>query len=379
MGKDYYKILGVSKSATQDEIKKSYRKLAVKYHPDKNKGDKKAEEKFKEIAHAYEVLGDSSKRQQYDQFGPDAFNSAAGRGSGGFHDPNDIFSQVFGGGGGGSIFEELFGNFGGGSSRRQNGPVEGSDLRYDLEINFEDAVYGIQTEITFPRMDTCSTCKGHGAAPGSKKEQCKHCGGVGQISMSQGFFQVRQPCPVCKGEGEIIANPCKTCSGTGRVRNTKKLKISIPPGVDTGSKLRVSHEGEGGIRGGRAGDLYVFIHVKPHEIFIREGNDIICKLPIDFPTAALGGEVEVPTVTGKTKIKIPAGSQNGKILRLKGKGMPSLRGNGRGDQLVNLVIEVPERLSKEQKELLKKYKEISTKSNYPLIEAFFRKAKSFFK
>lgn len=378
MARDYYEILGVSKDASQDEIKKAYRKLAVKYHPDKNPDDKEAEEKFKELSQAYEALSDPEKRQRYDRFGPDAFSGAGARsGAGGFHDPFDIFSQVFNGGGG-SIFEELFGS-GGHSSKRHNGPVEGSDLRYDLEINFEDAVYGLKKEINIPRMETCATCKGHGTAPGSKKERCKHCGGAGQVSMSQGFFQVRQPCPVCKGEGSIISNPCKSCSGTGRVRNTKKLKISIPPGVDTGSRLRVSNEGEGGVRGGNPGDLYVFIHVKPHEIFKREGSDIICRLPIDFPTAALGGEVEVPTVTGKTKIKIPAGSQNGKILRMKGKGMPSLRGSGRGDQLVSLVIEVPERLSKEQKELLKKYKEISTKSNYPRIEAFFNKAKSFFK
>lgn len=381
MPKDYYETLGVNKSSTETEIKKAYRKLAIKYHPDKNQGDKAAEEKFKEISQAYEVLSDSSKRAQYDQYGHAAFTGAGRSGGGGFHDPFDIFSQVFGGGssgGGGSIFEELFG-MGGGRSSRRGGPMDGADLRYDLEVNFEDAVFGADKTIRIPRMDTCTTCNGSGCADGSSRETCTRCGGSGQVALSQGFFSVRQTCPSCNGEGQTIKNPCKKCHGEGRVRNEKNLKIHIPPGVDTGSRLRVSNEGEGGLRGGSGGDLYVVMHVKPHEIFQRDGSDILCELPIDYPTAALGDVVEVPTITGKAKMKIPPGTQNGTILRMKGKGMPSLRGGGRGDQHVRIFIEVPKNLNKEQKELLLKYKDISDQSNHPVIDAFLKKAKNFFK
>ena len=380
MAKDYYEILGVSKTASEAELKKAYRKLAIKYHPDKNQGDKEAEEKFKELSEAYEVLSDPQKRQQYDQFGHAAF-TGAGRGAtgGGFHDPFDIFSQVFsGGGGGGSIFEELFG-MGGGRSRSSSGPADGADLRYDMEITFEDAVYGTDKKIRVHRMDTCKECSGTGCAKGSSKETCQHCHGQGQVAMSQGFFSVRQTCPVCRGEGQIIKNPCKKCGGQGRVQAEKNLTIHIPPGVDTGSRLRVAGEGEGGLRGGHPGDLYVIIHVRPHEVFHRDGQDVLCELPIDFPTAALGGVVKVPTVTGEAKMKIPAGTQNGTILRLKGKGIPSLRGGGRGDQHVKIFIEVPKNLNKEQKELLMKYKEIQNKSSHPRMDAFFKKAKNFFK
>ena len=385
MSKDFYETLGVAKSASQDEIKKAYRKLAVKYHPDKNQGDKEAEEKFKEIAQAYEVLSDPDKRQRYDQLGHAAFTSARGAGGGGFegfHDPFDIFSQVFGqggrSGGGSSFFEDLFG-FGGGSRRGRSGGTDGADLRYDLEIDFEDAVYGADKSITIPRMDTCPTCKGSGCAAGTSKEHCAHCGGSGYIAASQGFFSIRQTCPVCHGEGNVIKNPCSKCHGQGRVRVNKKLKIHIPPGVDTGSRLRVAHEGEGGTGGGEQGDLYVVIHVRPHPVFQREGDDIICSLPVDFPTAAMGGVVEVPTITGKTKMKIPPGTQNGTIMRLRGKGVPSLRGGGRGDQHVEIVVEVPKNLSKRQKELLREYADASTKANHPMISAFLDKAKKFFK
>lgn len=380
MPKDFYETLGVSKSASEAEIKKAYRKLAIKYHPDKNQGDKDSEEKFKEISQAYEVLSDSNKRTQYDQFGHAAFTGAGRGGGGGFHDPFDIFSQVFGGagaGGGGSIFEELFG-MGGGRSRR-GGPMDGADLRYDLEVDFEDAVFGADKKIKIPRMETCSSCKGSGCAEGASRQTCNRCGGSGQVSLSQGFFSVRQTCPSCNGEGQTITNPCKKCHGEGRIRAEKNLKIHIPPGIDTGSRLRVANEGEGGIKGGQQGDLYVVMHVKPHEIFQRDGSDILCELPIDYPTAALGAVVEVPTITGKAKMKIPAGTQNGTVLRMRDKGMPSLRGGGRGDQHVRIFIEVPKKLNKEQKELLEKYKEASDKSSHPLIDDFLKKAKNFFK
>ena len=384
MAKDYYDTLGVSKGASETEIKKAYRKLAIKHHPDKNQGDKKAEDKFKELSQAYEVLSDQSKRQQYDQFGHAAFTGAGrgagGGGGGGFHDPFDIFSQVFsggGGGGGGSIFEELFG--GGGNSRRRSGPMEGADLRYDLEIDFEDAVYGADKKIKIPRMDTCKSCHGSGCSDGSGRETCSHCQGSGQVAMSQGFFSVRQACPICKGEGEMIKNPCRKCHGEGRVRAEKTLKIHIPPGVDTGSRLRVAGEGEGGLRGGSPGDLYVVMHVRPHEVFQRDGLDVLCEIPIEFPTAALGGVVEVPTISGKTKMKIPPGTQNRTVLRLKGKGIPSLRGGRRGDQHLRVFVEVPKNLNKEQKELLKKYSEVQNKSSHPIMDAFFKKAKNFIK
>ncbi len=378
MSTDYYDILGVNKSTPASEIKKAYRKLAVKYHPDKNQGDKAAEDKFKEISQAYEVLSDKKKRAQYDQYGHDAFtNSGGASAGGGFHDPYDIFSQVFGGGGGGggSIFEDLFG--GGGSRRSASAVRDGSDLRYDLEIDFEDAVYGADKKIQIPRLDSCSTCKGSGCAPGSSKVTCTRCGGSGQVSMAQGFFSIRQTCPSCGGAGQMIKKPCPKCSGDGRVRVEKSLQIHIPPGVDTGSRLRVAGEGEGGYRGGRSGDLYVVIHVKQHGVFQREGNDILCELPIDFPLAAMGGVVDVPTVTGKAKMKIPEGTQSGTVLRIRGKGVPSLRGGGRGDQHVRIFVETPKGLSKEQKKALKEFSEASNPKNYPEQESFLKKANPF--
>jgi molecular chaperone DnaJ len=381
MPKDYYDILGVKKTDSPETIKKAYRKLAVKYHPDKNKGNKNAEDKFKEISQAYEVLSDKKKRAQYDQFGHDAFKRGgmgAGPG-GGFHDPFDIFSQVFGGaggGGGGSIFDDLFG--GGGARRSASSAVDGSDLRYDLEIDFEDAVYGADKKIKIPRMDSCSKCKGSGSEPGSGKSTCSRCHGTGQISMTQGFFSIRQACPSCGGTGQMIKNPCKKCDGEGRVRIEKNLQIHIPPGVDTGSRLRVAGEGEGGYRGGRSGDLYVVIHVQPHEIFQRDGTDLLCEVPVDFITATLGGIVEVPTISGKTKMKIPEGTQNGTILRLKGKGIPSLRGGYRGDQHVKVFVEVPRNLSREQKKKLKDLSEdLGQAANHPVKESFLEKAKRF--
>ncbi len=372
MAHDFYDVLGVDRQAGAAEIKKAYRKLAVKYHPDKNPGDKKAEDKFKEISEAYEVLSDSRKRSRYDQLGHDAYVRSGRGGGGGFHDPFDIFSQVFGGGGGGSIFEDLFG--GGG---RRNGTRDGSDLRYDLEIEFEDAIFGADKKIVIPRMEQCSRCHGQGCEPGTGKTTCTRCGGSGQISMAQGFFSIRQTCPGCNGEGQMIQAPCKTCHGEGRLHKEKTLQIHIPPGVDTGSRLRVSGEGEAGYRGGSAGDLYVVMIVKSHEVFMRDGQNIICEVPIDFPTAVLGGVVEVPTVTGKTKMKIPEGTQNGTVLRLKGKGVPALRGGHRGDQLVRILVEVPKHLKKDQKSLLESYSKALKGSNHPMRESFLKKAKPF--
>ena len=375
MAHDYYELLGVQRKASADEIKKAYRKLAVKYHPDKNPGDKAAEDKFKEISQAYEVLSDSNKRAQYDQFGHDAF-TRAGRGGfgggGGFHDPFDIFSQVFGNS---SIFEDLFG---GGSSRRSN-VRDGADLRYDLEIAFEDAVLGAEKSIKIPKLEPCSACKGSGCEPGTNKSRCSRCGGAGQLSMTQGFFSVRQTCPSCGGTGQTIQTPCRKCNGEGRVRAEKTLQLRIPPGVDTGSRLRLAGEGEAGSNGGRTGDLYIVIHVQQHEIFQRDEDDIICEVPIDFPTAAMGGVIDVPTVTGNTKLKIPEGTQNGTVLRIKGKGMPSLRGGLRGDQHVKIFVEVPKNLTRQQKTLLQQYGEsMESLKNHPLMDAFVSRAKRFF-
>ena len=381
MAKDFYEVLGVSKTASAEELKKSYRKLAIKYHPDKNPGNKEAEEQFKELSHAYEVLSDPQKRAQYDQFGPDAFTSAgraAGAGAGGaggFHDPFDIFSQVFGSAGG-SIFDDLFG--GGASRRNPNGRQDGSDLRYDMEIDFEDAVYGSDKKIVIPRLDGCDHCNASGCEPGSSKVRCTRCGGSGQISMAQGFFSIRQACPTCGGTGQIVKNPCTKCRGEGQVRIEKTLQIHIPPGVDTGSRLRVAGEGEGGRNGGHDGDLYVVIHVRPHDVFRREGNDILCEVPIDFVTATLGGIIEVPTISGKAKMRVPEGTQNGTVLRLKGKGVPSLRGGYRGDQHVKIFVEVPHELTREQKELLQKFAQACGNNVHPMRESFLEKAKRFF-
>jgi molecular chaperone DnaJ len=375
MSKDYYEILGVSKTATDAEIKKAYRKLAAKYHPDRNQDDKGAEDKFKEIGEAYEVLSDKGKRSRYDQLGYDAFKNASRGGGGAGRDPMDIFSDLFGGGGGGSIFDDLFG---GGRSSNVGGPTEGSDLRYDMEIDFEDAVYGAEKKIRLTKYEKCEPCSGLG---GKNKQTCSTCNGSGAVQHSQGFFISRQTCSTCKGRGYTYKDVCKSCHGEGRLKKTKNLTVKIPPGADTGSRLRIQREGDAGYNGGPNGDLYIVIHVKPHDIFTRERNDIICEVPIDFPTAALGGTIEVPTIMGKAKMKVPAGTQHGTILRIKGKGVPDLRGYGRGDQHVKIVIEVPESLTSEQKELLSNFSETlkNEKNGHPKIDAFLKKAKRFFK
>ncbi len=366
MAKDYYQILEIGRNASADEIKKAYRKLAVKYHPDKNPGNKEAEERFKEISQAYEVLSDPEKRRQYDQFGHEAYTQSGRGGAGGAYDyqrAQDIFSQFFGGGSGFS-FDDLFG--GGGRRRADpNAGVPGDDLRYDLEIDFEDAMYGADKTLVIPRMAECPDCHGSGCESGTGRKVCTRCGGSGSQVVSQGFFSVRQPCPACHGSGQIIEKPCHRCHGQGRVREEKKLQIHIQPGVDTGSQLRVAGKGGAGLRGGRPGDLYVFIHVRPSSVFERSGDDLLCEVPIPFATAVAGGVVEVPTISGKAKLRIPAGTQSGAILRMKGKGVPSLRGGARGNLHLRMVVESPVNLNGEQLKLLEAFNASLSSRNNP--------------
>ncbi len=373
MAEDYYSILEVSRDASAEDIKKAYRKLAMKYHPDRNPGDKAAEEKFKQISAAYEVLGDANKRQRYDQLGHDMYTKGNAGGSG--MSAEDLFSQVFGGAGGG-FFSDLFG----GGGRAANGPMEGDDLSYELQINFEEAVFGCNKEISFQHTENCDHCHGTGAEPGSSKKTCPTCHGRGQVTMSQGFFSVRQTCSTCRGTGQIVEKPCQTCRGKGVVRKKRTISLRVPAGVDTGSRLRVSGEGEAGSNGGPAGDLYVLFRVRPHEIFERDGTSLHCEVPISFCTAALGGQVEVPTIDGRAELTIPPGTQNGATFRMKGKGVASLvRGRDRGDQYVHVVVEVPTKLSAEQKELLQKFEDSGDKNQiYPKWKAFVEKAKKFF-
>lgn len=380
---DYYEILGISKTASADEIKKAYRKLAIKYHPDKNPGNKEAENKFKDISTAYEVLSDPKKRQQYDQFGSAAFENGGmpppGSGAGGFGGFD--FSDLFGGGGGGGGGFDFSDLFGGGRARRRpaGDAVDGSDLRYDLGISFEDAVLGVDRKIVIPRLVKCEKCGGSGSKKGTGRKTCSKCGGSGFITASQGFFQVRQPCPQCHGAGQVVEDPCDACRGDGRTRIEKTLQIHVPPGVDTGSRLRVAGEGDSGARGGRNGDLYVFINVAPNPVFQRSESDLLCEIPVDFATAALGGNVDVPTVTGKAVIKLKPGTQSGTVMRIKGKGMPSLRGSGRGDLHVRLKVETPSDLSGEQIRMLEEFKKSLAAKNTPEAEEFRRKAAKFLK
>ena len=379
---DYYELLGVEKGASPEEMKKAYRKKAVQYHPDKNPGNKEAEEMFKKISHAYEVLKDPEKRAAYDRYGHAAFEGpgagAAARGAGGmgggFHDPFDIFREVFGqqGGGGGGIFDEMFGGGGRESGR------DGSDLRYDLEITMEEAARGVEKEISFRKLASCERCDGSGAEPGSKRVTCPTCRGAGQVRRSGGIIVFTQTCPTCGGAGMKVEKPCTACRGEGRVAKTTKLNVRIPPGVDTGSRLRSAGNGEAGSAGGSAGDLYIVLSVKEHELFERQGDDLFCEIPIKFTLATLGGTIEVPTLFGKGSLKIPAATQSGTTFRLRDKGMPSLRGGRQGDQLVRVHVEVPQTLTAEQRKILEDFARVSGDANEPTSRSFFEKAKKFF-
>jgi len=377
---DYYETLGVSRDASAEDLKKAYRKLAVKYHPDKNPGDAEAEARFKEISEAYDVLKDDEKRAAYDRFGHAAFQgggmSRGGGGGGGFHDPFDIFREAFGGGGGG-IFEEFFG--GGGGGMGGGGANHGADLRYDLEISLEEAAKGVEKEIRYRRPVECKKCHGSGAEPGSSKVTCPTCGGAGQVTSNRGFISFRQVCPSCQGAGQTIEKPCSDCRGEGRVVDSSTVKVRIPAGVSTGSKLRSAGKGEAGQQGGQAGDLYIIIHVKDHELFERQDDDLFCEVPIKFTLAALGGSIKVPTLFGKGSLKIPAGTQTGTTFRLRGQGMPHLRGSGNGDLLIRVQVEVPTKLSNEQREALETFADACGDAANPVNESFVEKAKKFFR
>ncbi|HMJ05357.1 MAG TPA: molecular chaperone DnaJ [Chthoniobacterales bacterium] len=377
--RDYYEVLTVTREATDDEIKRSYRKLAVKFHPDKNPDDEHAEEKFKELGEAYDVLMDANKRAAYDRYGHAAFaQGTAGAGAGGFHDPFDIFREVFGGGGGaGGIFETFFG--GGGAQVDRDGRQRGSDLRYDMQITLEEAAFGVEKEIEVRKLDTCSKCRGEGAEDGSRAINCPTCGGRGQVISARGFFQVSQTCPRCRGAGQIIEKPCRACEGEGRVEKTSRIKLKIPAGIAEGSRLRSSHNGEAGVRGGAPGDLYVVIHVKEHAVFQRDEDNLYCELPVSFALAALGGEVAVPTLEGKANLKVPAGTQSGQTFKLRDKGIMNVNGRDRGDLLARLIVEVPSRLNAEQRQKLEEFAELCGDENTPLHKGFFERAKEFFR
>lgn len=376
--RDYYEILGVERGTPEEELKRAYRKLAVKYHPDKNPGDKAAEEKFKELGEAYEALSDPQKRAAYDRYGHAAFDPrqrASGR-AGGFHDPFDIFREVFGNAGAtGSIFDEFFGGGRSGPHQAQRG----SDLRYDLEISFEEAAQGCEREISVTKLSECGACHGTGAEGDSKTKVCSACGGRGQVVSSRGFFSIAQTCSRCEGTGRVVERPCRACQGAGRREHASKITLRIPAGVDTGARLRSSGNGEAGVRGGAPGDLYVVLHVKPHDLFQREGDDLICEVPVSFVQAALGAELDVPTLSGTAQIKVPPGTQTGTVFRLRGKGVKNVQGHGYGDLHVRLIAEVPAHLNSAQRAKLQEFAELCDDNVNPMSQGFFAKARNLFR
>jgi molecular chaperone DnaJ len=372
--RDYYEVLGINRDASEEEIKKVYRKLAMKYHPDRNPDNPKAEERFKEAKEAYEVLSDAQKRTAYDQFGHAGVDPQAGMGGGfGGFGGSGSFSDAFGG-----IFDEIFG---GGSRGGRSNVYRGADLRYNLEITLEQAAFGTETKIRIPTMEVCEACKGSGAKAGTQPKTCPTCQGSGQVRLQQGFFSIQQTCPKCHGTGKFVANPCPECHGAGRVKQHKTLAVKIPAGVDEGDRIRLSGEGEHGINGGPPGDLYVQVHLKPHAVFQRDGNDLHCEMPISFSTAALGGEIEIPTLDGAANLRVPGETQSGRTFRLRGKGIKGVRSQAHGDLLCHVVIETPVNLTERQKELLRELEESSlgnAERHNPRAKSWMDKVKEFF-
>ena len=375
--RDYYEILGVERSADEAALKSSFRKLAMEHHPDRNGGCEEAAGRFKEINEAYSVLSDPQKRAAYDRFGHAGVNGAAGGGGGGqFHDVNDIFNEVFG---------DVFGDMFGGRGRQRSGPARGQDLRYDLEITLEQAYAGSEVEITVPASINCETCDGSGARPGTSPTVCGGCGGAGRVRASQGFFSIERACPRCGGSGRLVLDPCEDCHGHGQVRKQRTLQVRIPAGVDDGARIRLAGEGDAGARGGPRGDLYIFLSVRPHDLFDRDGLDLLCTVPVPMAVAALGGEIEAPCLMGgdncdgecRIEVKVPEGAQTGRTVRLKGKGMPSLRSRDRGDLVVELFVETPTKLTARQKELMREFAEICGEQQHPKSATFIGKAKQF--
>jgi molecular chaperone DnaJ len=376
--RDYYEVLGLAKNASEDDIKKAYRKLAMKYHPDRNPDSKESEEKFKEVKEAYEILSEPQKRSAYDQFGHAGVDPQAGMGGGGggfrggFGDFTDAFSDIFG---------DIFGGRGGAAGGGRSNVYRGADLQYNLEITLEEAARGCEKTLEFPVMESCDTCHGSGAKPGTTPKTCSTCGGHGQVRMSQGFFSIQQTCPTCHGSGKEITDPCKACHGSGRLRKNRKLNVKIPAGIDEGMKIRNAGQGEAGVNGGPPGDLYVLIHLKKHAVFERDGQDLHCEMPISFATAALGGEVEIPTLDGIAKVKIPAETQTGRVFRLRGKGIKAVRGSEFGDLMCHVVVETPVNLTARQKELLREFESMEQGDgtvHNPRAKSFMDKLKEFF-